>query len=285
MGVARVGYPDVTPAQTPASAPRSAAAAARYVEQVGNATDVTSLVLTGERTLPGIADENYWFRRHEAAYRAIVPFVTGAVVAEAGCGEGYGADLIARTARSVIALDYDALTTAHVRDSYADVAVVRGDLQRLPISDGAVQAVVCMQVIEHLWDQPGFIDECARVLRPAGALLVSTPNRLTFSPSGQVLNPFHTRELSAVELTGLLAPLFVVTRMYGLRHGRRLRRFERRRGSLVGVQTSGLADAWPPRVRRMVHRVLAGDFIVTETDVDASLDLLAVARKRTAADT
>ena len=33
------------------------------------------LVLTGERTLPGIPDENYWFRRHEAAYRALLPFL------------------------------------------------------------------------------------------------------------------------------------------------------------------------------------------------------------------
>jgi SAM-dependent methyltransferase len=261
-------------------------ASARNVWHVGTDTAATALVLTGERTLPGIPDENYWFRRHEAAYRAVVPFVTGADVLEAGCGEGYGADLLVRErARRVVALDYDALTAAHVRNAYRTVDVVRGDLQRLPLRDGTVDVVVCMQVIEHLWDQPGFVAECARVLRPAGVLLVSTPNRLTFSPTGQVLNPFHTRELSAAELTELLAPCFIVTRMYGLRHGRRLRRFERRRGSLVDVQTSALADTWPQPVRRMVHRVKADDFVTTESDVGTSLDLVAVARKRTSADT
>ena len=54
--------------------------------------------------MPGIPAENYWFRRHEAAYDAVVPFCPGAVVLEAGCGEGYGADRIAEVARVVLGL-------------------------------------------------------------------------------------------------------------------------------------------------------------------------------------
>jgi SAM-dependent methyltransferase len=210
--------------------------------------------------------------------------VTGAVVLEAGCGEGYGADLLARTAQRVLALDYDALTVAHLRDAYSSVAVVRGDAQRLPLPDNRVDVVVCMQVVEHLWDQPGFVLECARVLRPAGVLVLSTPNRRTFSPSGHVLNPFHTRELDTTELRDLVMPAFVVTRMYGLRHGRRLRRFERRHGSLVAAQTAGAPDTWAPTVRRLVRRVRVDDFAVDEVDVGSALDLIVVARRRTAAD-
>lgn len=247
-------------------------------------TDAAALALTGERTLPGIPDENYWFRRHEAAYLATVPFVTGAVVLEAGCGEGYGARLLSHKADRVVALDYDPTTTAHVRRRYATVDVVRGDLQRLPVSEASVDVVVCLQVIEHLWDQPGFMAECARVLRPAGTLVVSTPNRLTFSPSGHVLNPFHTRELSAAELGHLVSGPFVITRMYGLRHGRRLARYERRHGALVQAQTAGPPDTWTQRLRRLVHGVHVGDFVISEGDIDRSLDLIAVARKRTAAD-
>jgi SAM-dependent methyltransferase len=171
-----------------------------------------------------------------------------------------------------------------VRDAYRTIAVVRGDLQHLPVADASVEAIVCMQVIEHLWDQPGFVAECARVLRTAGNLAISTPNRLTFSPTGEVLNPFHTRELSAAELAELLAPSFVVSRMYGLRHGRRLTRFERRRGSLVATQVAGPPEMWAASVRRAVHRVRAADFVIDEDDVDQSLDLVVVARKRTSAD-
>ncbi|HXV93478.1 MAG TPA: SAM-dependent methyltransferase, partial [Pseudonocardia sp.] len=53
------------------------------------------LPLTGERTVPGVPEENYWFRRHEVVYRALAPRCAGGVVLEAGCGEGYGADLLA----------------------------------------------------------------------------------------------------------------------------------------------------------------------------------------------
>jgi hypothetical protein len=49
------------------------------------------LALTGERTLPGIWHENYWLRRHQAAYDVFAPMCAGARVLEAGCGDGYGA--------------------------------------------------------------------------------------------------------------------------------------------------------------------------------------------------
>ena len=47
------------------------------------------LPLTGERTVPGLAVENYWFRRHEVAYLHCVDICAGRDVLEAGCGEGY----------------------------------------------------------------------------------------------------------------------------------------------------------------------------------------------------
>jgi SAM-dependent methyltransferase len=239
------------------------------------------LVLTGERTLPGIAHENYWFRRHEAAYRALLPFVQGASVLEAGCGEGYGAAALRERARSVLAVDYDVPAATHARATYPEIDVVRGDLQRLPLADGAVEVVSNLQVIEHLWDQPAFIAECARVLRPAGTLLITTPNRITFSPGRDTpLNPFHTRELSAAELAELLDRDFIVTRMMGLGHGPRLRRWERRHGSVMDAQLAGPPETWSPALRSFVAGVSADDFMVSAADVDASLDLVAVAYRR-----
>jgi SAM-dependent methyltransferase len=239
---------------------------------------VSGLPLTGERTLPGIAVENYWYRRHEAAYTALLPFCRGAVVLEAGCGEGYGAERIASVARCVIGVDYDAATVEHVKRAYPRVPVARGNLVALPFGDGVLDVVACLQVIEHLWDQPGFLRECARVLRPAGTLLLTTPNRLTFSPGNDAANPFHSRELSADELTELLgAEGFAVSRLLGLRHGPRLRRLDRRYGSLVAAQLAGPAATWHPSLRRDVAAVRARDFVIGRAGLDTSLDLLAVA--------
>ena len=241
---------------------------------------MTDLALTGERTLPGIAHENYWFRRHEVAYDWVAPWCTGAVVVDAGCGEGYGAAAVRAVAQRVVALDYAPDVLAHVRDRYPHLDPVHADLQRLPVGDGRAEAVVTLQTIEHLHDQPGFVVECARVLRPAGTFVVSTPNRLTFSPCRDTpLNPFHTRELDAAELAELLAPHFTVSRMLGVSHGRRIRRWERRHGPLVDAQLASSPDGWPAGLRRFVTRLTAADFTVSGTDVDCSLDLLAVAVK------
>lgn len=141
------------------------------------------LPLTGERTVPGIPEENYWFRRHEVVYRALLERCTDRRVLEAGSGEGYGANMIADVATKVTGLDYDISAVEHVRARYPRVEMLHGNLAELPLADNSVDVVVNFQVIEHLWDQGQFLRECFRVLAPGGELLISTPNRITFSPA------------------------------------------------------------------------------------------------------
>ena len=235
--------------------------------------------------MPGLAEENYWFRRHEVVYQRLVDRCAGRDVLEAGAGEGYGADLIAGTARHVIGLDYDDSAVAHVRARYPRVDMRQGNLAELPLGDGVVDVVVNFQVIEHLWDQRRFVDECARVLRPAGLLLMSTPNRITFSPGRDVpINPFHTRELNAIELTELLTDSgFRVEAMLGVFHGARLAELDARHGgSIIDAQIArALADApWPAELLADVESVQTSDFDLLdagERDIDDSLDLVAIA--------
>jgi SAM-dependent methyltransferase len=244
------------------------------------------LTLTGERTIPDLDIENYWFRRHQVVYQRLAPLCAGRDVLEAGCGEGYGADLIAGVARRVVAVDYDEAAVAHVRSRYPSVEVMRANLAELPLPAASVDVVVNFQVIEHLWDQARFVEECARVLRPSGLLMVSTPNRITFSPGRDTpINPFHTRELNADELTELLVEAgFRDVAISGLFHGARLREIDARHGgSIIDAQIArALADApWPPELAADVAAVTTDDFDLIEAgegrNIDDSLDLIAVA--------
>jgi SAM-dependent methyltransferase len=243
------------------------------------------LPLTGERTIPGLAEENYWFRRHEVVYERLAGRCAGRDVLEAGCGEGYGADLIAGVARRVIGLDYDESAVAHVRARYPRVQMLHGNLAELPLENGVVDIVVNFQVIEHLWDQGQFVAECLRVLRPGGALLMSTPNRITFSPGRDTpINPFHTRELNAAELTELLTAEGVSLKsMLGVFHGARLAELDARHGgSIIDAQIArALADAtWPEDLLADVASVTTDDFDLTDAtdrNIDDSLDLVAIA--------
>lgn len=244
------------------------------------------LTLTGERTIPDLDIENYWFRRHEVVYQRLAPRCAGREVLEAGCGEGYGANLIADVASRVVAVDYDEAAVAHVRGRYPRVQVMQANLAELPLPDGSVDVVVNFQVIEHLWDQGQFVRECLRVLRPLGLLMVSTPNRITFSPGRDTpINPFHTRELNADELTELLVDAgFSQVSMSGLFHGSRLQEMDARHGgSLIDAQIArAVADApWPPELIADVAAVTTADFEIVEAgrarDIDESLDLIAIA--------
>ncbi|UMB68102.1 class I SAM-dependent methyltransferase [Mycobacterium paraterrae] len=259
-----------------------------FIPDVPHPLADTALPLTGERTIPGLDVENYWFRRHEVVYQQLARHCRGRDVLEAGCGEGYGADLIAGVAQQVTAVDYDASTVAHVRARYPRVRVIHGNLAELPLPDQSVDVVVNFQVIEHLWDQPQFVRECARVLRPSGLLMVSTPNRITFSPGRDTpINPFHTRELNAIELTELLHEAgFEVRGMYGVFHGARLREMDARHGgSIIDAQIErAVADApWSEELLADVAAVAADDFDIVEAGTDAarpiddSLDLVAIA--------
>ena len=244
-----------------------------------------SLPLTGERTVPGIPEENYWFRRHEAAYAFILPYAQGRTVVEVGCGEGYGTALLAGVAERVLGIDYDALTAEHAAATYPQARFVRGNLAALPVASAAVDVLATLQVIEHVWDHSQFVRECHRALRPGGRLIVTTPNRLTFSPGAEEpVNPFHTKEFTADELVDLLARCgLAIETVLGLHAGPRLRELDRAHGgSFVDAQLARPPADWPKELLADVASVRVEDFLVLGTDahdVDESLDLLVLARR------
>src|ERR1700704_3971229 len=79
---------------------------------------VPPLALTGERTLPDVPEENYWFRRHLVVYEWIAARVPGLSVIDMACGEGYGADVLARSAESVVGVDANPQAYEHARLRY-----------------------------------------------------------------------------------------------------------------------------------------------------------------------
>lgn len=263
------------------------------------------LPLTGERTVPGLPEEAYWFARHEVVYRWIAAELAdttaqepesgskagagsgaedmtgssgrtdarrggrhgGPFVVDAGCGEGYGADLLAATGARVLALEYDDMVCRHAASAYDTFAVVRANLVGLPLRTACADVVVSLQVIEHLWDLRGFLAECRRVLRPSGRIVVSTPNRPVFSPGlargARPVNPFHVEEFDARQVQALLVEAgFDEVRVHGLEHGARLRAWEAEHGSLVAAQ---VAAALAGRVDAALAAFVSG---VTDADFD-----------------
>src|SRR5439155_26856696 len=92
-------------------------AVVQYVQR--NQPDgVPTLELTGQRTLPDVPEENYWFRRHLAVYRWIADRCAGKRVVDMACGEGYGAAELAKTAATVVGVDANPEAHEHARLRY-----------------------------------------------------------------------------------------------------------------------------------------------------------------------
>lgn len=243
-----------------------------------------SLPLTGERTVPDVPDETYWFERHVVAYRLAATRVAGRRVLDAGCGEGYGLRMLrAAGAAHVVGADLDAATVAHARRTYAaqGVEVVRCELMDLPLADDEIDVTVSFQVIEHVHDVPGFLASLHRVTRRDGAVVLATPNRLTFTPDSDTpVNPFHVREFTAAELTTEVERAgLVVDEVLGVHHGPRIAGWEDELGTPFTEPMTTVAPAdWPRDYRRRVHAVTADDFDLHGGELDRALDLLALCR-------
>jgi SAM-dependent methyltransferase len=185
---------------------------------------VPPLQLTGERTLPDVPEENYWFQRHLVVYEWIAARVAGRDVIDMACGEGYGADVLARVAGTVVGVDANPEAHEHARLRYArDGLSFARDL--VQTYSGEADVVSFLQTIEHVEDPGAVLEHFKTLLRPGGTAYISTPNVLTLAPQGAERsgNPWHVREYRAEEFAGLLAAHFESVELYGLFHAGKLR--------------------------------------------------------------
>ena len=140
---------------------------------------------------------------HVCRYRWAAQTAKGRLVLDAGCGTGYGSQLLAAGgAREVIGLDIAHAVLEMVAPGMPEsVRLQAGDLRKLDFENDMFELVVCFEVIEHFEDPFTVLDELVRVLAPGGLLLVSSPNRGVYQPG----NPHHLHEFVPAELQAELA--------------------------------------------------------------------------------
>jgi 2-polyprenyl-3-methyl-5-hydroxy-6-metoxy-1,4-benzoquinol methylase len=241
---------------------------------------VPPLELTGERTLPDVPAENYWYRRHLAVYEWIGARVVGKRVLDMACGEGYGSAVLARGAESVLGVDANPQAFEHARLRYArqNLRFERGMVENHG-EPGAYDAVVFLQTIEHVQDPLAVLRHFRSLLAPGGAVYVSTPNVLTLAPPGadKSSNPWHIKEYRAHEVDALCRTVFGHVELLGLFHARKLRIHELAlAGGWDAVHTRlGLTK---PFYDRFTPAISARDFTLRPSGLDNALDFLAVCR-------
>ena len=236
---------------------------------------VPPLALTGERTLPDLPEENYWFRRHLAVYEWIAERCIGRRVADLACGEGYGPAILARTAADVVGVDAnpDAHQHALLKYTAPNLRFERGLVEQF---SEARDAIVLLQTIEHVQEPEVLLQGFAEA---APVSYVSTPNRLTLAPPGAEKsdNPWHLREYRPQEFRTLCESVFGEVELLGLFHARKLR-----------VHELALKLGWDTVHKRLgltsrfydwfTPAIAANDFALRDGPLDSALDLVAILR-------
>jgi SAM-dependent methyltransferase len=252
---------------------------ARYTQR-DQPPGVPPLELTGERTLPDIPEENYWFRRHLIVYEWIAERVTGQRVVDMACGEGYGSAVLAGSAREVVGVDANPDAHAHAAAKYTRPGL-RFERALIEEFDAGApyDAIVFLQTVEHVQDPRALLERFASLVVPGGTVYVSTPNRLTLAPPGESRsgNPWHVREYDAGELQALLDPVFDEVELLGVFHARRL-----------ALHAAAIKLGWD-RIHPalgltkrfytwFVPAITVRDFALRSGELDRALDFLAVCR-------
>jgi 2-polyprenyl-3-methyl-5-hydroxy-6-metoxy-1,4-benzoquinol methylase len=268
-----------------------------YRRMVGSPEGASSF--TGER--PGWGEGfDYDYARHLAAYRVAASMVGGRTVLDAGCGEGFGTQLLAGHAKEVTGFDYSADAIAACRRLWSEgrpnLRFEQVDLSRPGPAGERFDVVLSFQVLEHMREPAPFLAALAGRLAPGGVLLLTTPNRLRTVSE----NPYHVREYTADELRRELAAVFRHVDVRGIHGNEKVERFEegRRRAveRILRLDPLGIRRLLPRRVvefafarlARIVRRqarpegapaIVPEDFELRDDAVDRALDLVAECRE------
>lgn len=160
---------------------------------------------------------------HLARYRYAMQLVGGKRVADIACGTGYGTQMLAEAgAQSVHGMDLSVEAVEFCRENYdaPNVTYSVANAQQLAaIGDNEFDLVVSFETIEHLPEVEAYLNEMARILRPGGRFLVSTPDRRIASVMyrffGHPANKHHVREYTDAELLNLLSARFEIEALHG----------------------------------------------------------------------
>ena len=164
-----------------------------------------------------------WLRfQNLTRYQWAATFCHGQHVVEIGCGSGLGTKLLSDAGAARVD-GYDvaedavrAATETYGNDRLHFHLLTPG---QIPVSDESFDVCVSLETIEHIDDTDTYLAEIARVLRPHGVFLCSTPNRTVTNPATVIdkrpYNPHHIREFTDSEFVELIQTRFDRVQLLG----------------------------------------------------------------------
>ncbi|MCG8638754.1 MAG: glycosyltransferase [Desulfobacterales bacterium] len=174
---------------------------------------------TGERFVSSLNEPEISYE-HWHRYLYASSFVKDKVVLDIASGEGYGSFLLSSSnAKAVWGVDIDPEAVRNAGQNYKNdnLEYLNGSIAAIPVETESIDVLISFETIEHVGeaDQILFLGEIERVLKPDGILIISTPNKLTYSDIPKYNNEFHIKEFYINEFLDFLSPKFKYIELLG----------------------------------------------------------------------
>jgi SAM-dependent methyltransferase len=117
----------------------------------------------------------FYYREKMRAIHEVAPDGRFSSVLEVGGGQS-GLTALLFPESTILNLDASVTHGYDPRNRQSNVRFLCGDAARLPFGDETFDAVTMFDVLEHVQEDRQAVSEALRVLRPGGAVLISTPN-------------------------------------------------------------------------------------------------------------
>jgi 2-polyprenyl-3-methyl-5-hydroxy-6-metoxy-1,4-benzoquinol methylase len=146
---------------------------------------------------------------------------SGLTVLDVGCGDGAMGEYVAGMGNHVVSIDLPEIIALSRGNRV--LSLTSGDAEPLAFAPESFDAVIALDVLDHLWKPPSFLEEAYRVLKPKKPLIISAPegergmdydahkNFFTVeSIKGMIGSRFTIREIKRVQPLGTPTPMIIM---------------------------------------------------------------------------
>lgn len=164
-----------------------------------------------------------WWGEHIHRYNVVLQYINpNSKIVDIACGNGFGSYMLSqKTKELVVGGDISAETIDYCSKQYTSEKNLQFkviDGTNIPFEDNNFDCITSFETIEHTSKYKEMIQEFYRTLKDGGIAIISTPNIKVNSPTGIVLNPFHTQEFTYEELQLILKEIFDEVQLFGQKY-------------------------------------------------------------------